>query len=108
MKMAMMDMMHCDSIFCCHRREALQKIQVWRSAAARTLKEIEATNLVEEALFYFNKLYDNHGQEEEEEQQHQNQVNVWLGPIILMLKLVIWQHINDIKPTLLLTPPLCP
>ena len=51
------------------------------TALAELVKEIEATDLAEEALFDFNKRYDNHGQEEEEEQQqHQNQVDERVGP----------------------------
>ncbi|KAL3763519.1 hypothetical protein ACHAWU_009203, partial [Discostella pseudostelligera] len=53
------------------------------TALAELVKEIEATDLAEEALFDFNKRYDNHGQEGEEEQQqhqHQNQVDEGVGP----------------------------
>ena len=51
------------------------------TALAELVKEIEATDLAEEALFDFNKRYDNRGQEEEEEQQqHQNQVDERVGP----------------------------
>ena len=51
------------------------------TALAELVKEIEATDLAEEALFEFNKRYDNHGQEEvEEQQQHQNQVDERVGP----------------------------
>ena len=53
------------------------------TALAELVKEIEATDLAEEALFDFNKRHDNHGQEGEEEQQqqqHQNQVDERVGP----------------------------
>ncbi len=54
------------------------------TALAELVKEIEATDLAEEALFDVNKRYDNHGQEEEEveEQQHlhQNQIDERVGP----------------------------
>ena len=54
------------------------------TALAELVKEIEATDLAEEALFDFNKRHDNHGQEEEEveEQQHlhQNQIDERVGP----------------------------
>ena len=52
------------------------------TALAELVKEIEATDLAEEALFDFNKRYDNHGQEGEEEQQHQHQnlVDERVGP----------------------------
>jgi hypothetical protein len=52
------------------------------TALAELVKEIEATDLAEEALFNFNKRYDNHGQEgeEEQQQQHQNQVDERVGP----------------------------
>jgi hypothetical protein len=52
------------------------------TALAELVKEIEATDLAEEALFDFNKRHDNHGQEGEEEQQHQHQnlVDERVGP----------------------------
>lgn len=44
------------------------------TALAELVKEIEATDLAEEALFDFNKRYENHdGQEEDDEQQQRQQ-----------------------------------